>query len=102
MGDLCGIMPVVHPYSAGAEGTGHGKDYHIENPVAACVDCAKMQLGMLLILLSDGGKRAKKVIEEFKPQFASKEDYLAFVDELNSSGDRIEYEDGVAARVNIS
>ena len=96
MGDLCGLMPVVHPYSKGAEGTGHGNDYRIVDPVAACVDCAKMQLGMLWVLLSDGAARAKKIIEEFKPQFASKEEYLEFVDRLNSSGDRIEYADDVA------
>ena len=91
MGDLSCIMPVVHPYAAGAAGNSHGSDYEIKDPVAACVASAKMQLGMLMILLSDNAKRARKVIDEFKPQFASKEEYLAFLDSLNQSGDRIDY-----------
>ncbi len=101
MGDLSCIMPVVHPYAAGATGKSHGSDYEIKDPVAACVACAKMQLGMLMILLSDDAKRARKVIEEFKPQFASKEEYLAFMDSLNQSGDRIDYSNESKVTVNI-
>lgn len=100
MGDLSCIMPVVHPYAGGAEGNSHGNNYKIKDPIAACVSSAKMQLGMLLILLSDGAKRAKKIIDEYEPLFASKEEYLSFMDGLNLSGDRIEYTDGVA-KINL-
>ena len=101
MGDLSCIMPVVHPCSAGEVGTAHGNDYYIADPVAACVDSAKLQLEMLHILLQNGAQRAKKIVAEYKPQFASKEDYLAYMDSLNCSGDRIVYgEDGVA-KVNV-
>lgn len=96
MGDLSGIMPVVHPYVGGATGIGHGNNYEIADPVAACVASAKMQLAMLLILLSDGGNRAKQIIAEFKPKYASKDAYLSFVDGLTTAGDRIEYEDNIA------
>lgn len=96
MGDLSGIMPVVHPYAGGATGIGHGNNYEIADPVAACVASAKMQLAMLLILLSDGGNRAKQIIAEFKPKYASKDAYLSFVDGLTTAGDRIEYEDNIA------
>jgi len=101
MGDLSGIMPVVHPYAGGAKGTSHGSDYYIEDPVAACVDSAKLQLGMLNILLSDGANRAYKIIEEFEPAFDSTKAYLDYVDEINCSGDRIVYEEDGTARVNI-
>ncbi len=97
MGDLSSIMPVQHANAAGARGTGHGMDYYVADPVAACIDSAKVQLMWLSLLLMDGGERAKKVIAEYKPQFASKEEFLTFVDSLNDSGDRIEYlEDGTA------
>lgn len=102
MGDLCTIMPVVHPYAGGADGTGHGSDYYIVDPVAACVSGAKMQIAMLNILLGDDAKRAKKIIAEFKPQFASKEEYLSYIDKLNMSGDRIEYAEDGTARVNLN
>ena len=47
MGYLSCIMPVVHPYAGGAVGNGHGNDYYISDPVAACVTCAKWQVAML-------------------------------------------------------
>lgn len=101
MGDLSGIMPVVHPHAGGASGKSHGSDYEIADPVAACIGSAKMQMAMLYILLSDGAKRAKQIIKDFKPQFESKEAYLSFVDGLNFSGDRIEYDGDTVVKVNI-
>ncbi len=95
MGDLSQIMPVVHPYSRGAKGKSHGDDYYIEDPIKACVESAKVQVSMLYILLSENAKRAKKVIEEYKPKFNSIREYLNYIDSLNASGNRIDYkEDG--------
>ena len=96
MGDLSTIMPVVHPYAAGAVGKGHGNDYHIENVDAGCVDNAKWQLTMLKLLLENNAARAYEILANFTPLFASKEEYLSYMDALNSSGDRIAYNDGEA------
>ena len=96
MGELSCIMPVVHPYAAGAEGKAHGNDYRIVDPEAACVGSAKWQLQMLYVLLSNGAARAQKIIDEFEPMFASKEEYFAYVDKLNCSGDRIQYRNNTA------
>ena len=101
MGDLSCIIPVVQPYAAGAIGKAHGSDYEIADPVAACVASAKLQMAMLLMLLSDGAKTAKKVINEFQPAFASKEDYLSYIDTLSSSGDRINYANENTVQINI-
>jgi len=95
MGDLSTVMPVVHPYAGGAGGTSHGSDYQIKNPEDACVNSAKWQLAMLEMLLENGAERAKKIISEYTPLFASREEYMDFMDKLNGEGDRIEYlEDG--------
>ena len=83
-------MPVVHPYAGGAQGTSHGSDYYIADPVAACVDSAKMQLAMLHLLLADGGARAKEIAANYKAPFTIPE-YLEYMDSLCDSGDRIEY-----------
>lgn len=91
MGDLSCIMPVVHPYAAGACGTSHGNDYRIYDVEQACVTSAKWQLVMLTLLLQDGAIRAKNIIENYKPRFASKEEFLARQDSIRSSGERIEY-----------
>ena len=97
MGDLSCIMPVIHPYASGAKGKSHGNDYEIADPEMACVTNAKWQLAMVKLLLGNGAQRAKQIIAAYKPQFTSKEEYLAYVDALNSKGDRIVYhEDGTA------
>ena len=98
MGDISAVMPVVHPYSGGRVGTSHGADNYTTDPVAACVDGAKWQLGMLYLLCENGGERAFEIKKNYKAPFASIPEYLDFMDSLNDSGDRIEYkEDGTAS-----
>ena len=96
MGDISLIFPTVHPYAPGARGASHGSDYVIESPELACVKCAKWQLGMLYILLSDGAKEAIRIKSEFKPTFNSKEEYFEYIEQFYSSGNRIEYSEGKA------
>ncbi len=97
MGDLSAIMPVVHPYSGGAEGKSHGNDYQITDPIAACVTNAKWQVMMLKLLLSDGAKRAKEILKNFVPLFPSAKAFLDYQDSICTSGDRIVYNaDGTA------
>ena len=96
MGDLSCIMPIVHPYAAGSAGKGHGNDYEIVDPVAACVTNAKWQVTMLSLLLQNGGERARKILDEFEPRFASKEEFLTFQDSLYCDGDRIIYNEDKA------
>jgi len=102
MGDLSCIMPVIHPYAGGAIGTGHGADYYIADPEAACVGSAKWQLAMLHLLLKDDAARAKQIIADYKPAFPSREAYLAYIDSINSSGDRITYHDNGVAEVQFN
>ncbi|MBO5281033.1 MAG: amidohydrolase [Clostridia bacterium] len=99
MGDLSAIMPVVHPYAAGAEGKSHGNNYKITDPVAACVTNAKWQVAMLTLLLENSAERAKRIISEFKPEFASKEDFLAYQDSICQSGNRITYNENGTAEI---
>jgi len=101
MGDLSCIMPVVHPYAPGARGRGHGNDYYIEDPELACVACAKWQLVMLTLLLNNGAERARKIVAEYKPLFASKEEYLAYLDGMNAEGDRIIYAENDKAEIRL-
>lgn len=97
MGDLSAIMPVVHPYMPGAIGTSHGSGYYIANPELACVGSAKWQMVMLHLLLKDGAERAKTIVDNFEPTFASKEEYFEYIKKFDSNGKRINYnEDGTA------
>ena len=101
MGDLCCVMPVVHPYACGAVGTSHGSDYYIKNPEDACVNSAKFQLSMMKILLSNGAERAKKIISEYKAPFATIKEYLDYMDSLVDNGERIEYTEDGNAKVRL-
>ena len=100
MGELCGLMPVVHPYAGGISGKCHGDDFCVSDPYEACVLSAKWQLAMLVLLLGNDAKRAKKIIADFKPQFNSKEEYFAYIEKLNSTGERITYNDDGSIAVN--
>ena len=91
MGDVSAIMPAVHPHASGAVGTGHGKDYYIENKKLACLRPAQCLVVAADMLLTDGGALAKKVIAEAKPQFKSKEDYLAAIDKVTMDKDAVVY-----------
>ena len=96
MGEISCLFPAIHPYAPGAVGTSHGKDYYIADPDKACVGSAKFQLKMLELLLENDAARAKEIIRDFHPEFASKEEYFAYIDALESSGDRITYSAGKA------
>ncbi len=96
MGDISAIMPALHPYMPGAVGTSHGANYYIKDPVLACVGSAKWQMAMLYILLSNGAVRAKQIIADFKPKFASKEEYFSFIESFSCGGDRILYDENTA------
>ena len=76
---------------------GHGNEYYIADPELACIKCAEWQLEMLSILLSGGAAEALRIKESFVPQFASKEDYFAYIASFYSKGDRIAYVDGGAS-----
>ena len=97
LGDLCTIMPVIHPYSPGACGQSHSANYYIKNPELACVASAKFQLNMLYTLLKNGGERAKKIKAGFKPMFKNKEEYFEYTKAFTTSGNRITYNDDKTA-----
>ncbi len=93
MGDICAVMPGVHPTIGGASGTSHGSDYVIADPESTCVDSAKLQYAMLRLLLENDAIRAKQVVAETKTEFGCKEDYFAYVDKLDMSKQTVCYQD---------
>jgi amidohydrolase len=75
MGDVTHIMPAIHPFAGGAEGTGHGADYRIADPQRAIVNPAKAMAMTVLDLLA--GNAAPSVLASAKPRF-TKAEYLSF------------------------
>ncbi len=101
LGDLCGVMPCLHPYASGAKGAAHGADYYIADPYSACVVSAKFQLNLLSDLLSNGAAEAKKVIADFKPQFAGIKEYLDFRASLDRTFEAVSYAEDGAVTLNV-
>jgi amidohydrolase len=75
VGDMSLIMPVLHPYAGGAEGTGHGADYRVVDYGNAVVNAAKAMAMTTIDLLADGAAEAKRVQQSFEPRF-TKDGYL--------------------------
>lgn len=91
MGDMCTLFPSIHAYSCGCSGTLHGNDFRVKDAYSVCVDGAKFQLGLIIKLLENGAKEAKRVIENFKPVFNSVEEYLAHKRSMNMKKQTVKY-----------
>ena len=77
MGDLSQIMPVIHPYTTAARGSGHSVDYVVEDYVQAVVNPAKAMAMSVIDLLHDDAQTAKQVIDTSSPTMTTRQ-YLAF------------------------
>lgn len=95
MGDVSMVFPAVHPYVGGVTGTGHGNNYYVADPDLAVVGIAKGLMAMTHLLLKDDAARAKKIMAEFVPTFATMEEYFACIDKLDMDKEAVIYnEDG--------
>jgi amidohydrolase len=77
MGDLSMVMPILHPYIGGAQGTGHAADYRITDNTLAYLTNAKALAAMAVDLLANGAAGARNVLARAKPPM-TREAYLAF------------------------
>jgi amidohydrolase len=79
MGDLSQIMPVIHPYTTAATGTGHGADYIIQDYMQAVVQPAKAMAMTVIDLLAGEAEKAREILATSPPQM-SKKQYLDLQD----------------------
>ena len=77
MGDLSQLMPVCHPYAAGATGAGHSKEYLITDYESAVINPAKIMAMVVIDLLAENGVKGKEVSEQHRPAM-KKAGYLRF------------------------
>ena len=75
IGDLSHIIPVLHPFVAGAKGSIHTIEFSVVDYEAAVILPAKLMAMCVIDLLSDGASEAKRVKKEFRPAL-TKEKYL--------------------------
>ena len=79
MGDVSHLMPVIHPFTGGATGELHSKDFVVADYYKACIVPAKTLAMTLIDLLANKGSIAKEVLANFKPVF-TKEEYINMLD----------------------
>ena len=79
MGDVSHLMPAIHPFIGGGDGLLHGPDFKVVDFKAAALLPGKAFAGMVIDLLSDDAKEAKKILADFKPAL-TKEQYIAKLD----------------------
>ena len=76
LGDLSHIMPVIHPYTGCATGSGHGIDYIIQDYIQGVINPAKAMAATVIDLLSNHSQRASGIIDKFVPRLCT-EDYVS-------------------------
>ncbi|PKB79741.1 MAG: hypothetical protein BZY88_11830 [SAR202 cluster bacterium Io17-Chloro-G9] len=77
MGDLSQMLPVCHPYTGGAEGPGHSKEYIINDYEQAVINPAKIMAMVAIDLLAEGGAKGNEVVKTHRPAMR-KAAYLKF------------------------
>ncbi len=77
MGDICHIMPAIHPYIGGAEGSGHSVEWRITDSDVAYLTPAKVLAMTAVDLLYDDARAAKEILEKSPPRM-TKDEYLKY------------------------
>lgn len=78
MGDLCHLMPAIHPYVNVAEGTPHGADYLIHDYELGVLTSGKVMALTVVDLLANGGRAAREVANRFRAPMTRAE-YLSYL-----------------------
>ena len=83
MGDLSHVMPVIHPYTGAARGSGHGTDYVIQDYQQGVINPAKAMAMSVIDLLAEDAAKAKEVMAQSPPRM-TRAQYLARQEETLS------------------
>ena len=90
-GDVTAVMPGIQFNISGAEGACHGVTYRIKDRERICTNGAHAEIYLAYRLMENGCSEAKRIINAYKPDFASCAEYLACVNEISKSGLCVEY-----------
>lgn len=78
-GDVSHIMPTLHPMFGGINGALHTRDFKTVDEEVAILMPAKALALTVVDLLFAQGKKAKEILDNFKPVM-TKDEYLAFME----------------------
>jgi metal-dependent amidase/aminoacylase/carboxypeptidase family protein len=80
VGDVQHLMPVFSFNTGGAAGGLHSSQFSIVDEENAYLDAARVFAVYAYELLKNGAALARQQVEEYQPRFASKEEYVAYMD----------------------
>lgn len=83
MGDICHIMPAIHPYTGGVKGALHSKDFTVLDYESAVVIPAKIMAMTAIDILAEGAREGRNLLGKFKP-LMSKAEYLSTLEKYFS------------------
>ena len=75
MGDLCHIMPAIHPYFGGVTGALHSGDFRVVDYEAAVLLPAKVMATTVIDLLYNGAEKGRELLKAHRP-LMTLEEYL--------------------------
>ncbi|MBR3305147.1 MAG: amidohydrolase [Christensenellaceae bacterium] len=94
-GDITCVMPGVQFSTNGATGTMHGIDLYLSDPERLCMNAVKAQLLVADRLLKDGAEKAKEIVAQYKPRYASIKDFFEDIKAFDMDQEAVLYgEDG--------
>lgn len=83
LGDMSQLVPCMHIWTGGISGALHAKDFKVIDPEAAYILPAKLLAMTVIDLLYGEAERAKEVMNAFTPKFATKQEYLGFLEKYS-------------------
>lgn len=84
IGDVASIVPTCQLGYSGFDGTIHGPDFRVVDPVRAYHEPARILAAAAFELARDGGRLARSIKSTFKPVF-TREEYIQSMEKLFSS-----------------
>ncbi|PIE55459.1 MAG: amidohydrolase [Dethiosulfovibrio peptidovorans] len=72
MGDICHLMPAIHPYTGGVQGALHSKEFTVLDYEAAVLVPAKAMAMTVIDLLADGAQKGGELLHRYVPLMTKK------------------------------
>lgn len=85
VGDVQHLLPVLTFHTGGKVGPLHGSDFDIVDEEEAYLDTARVFAIYAYQLLKDGASLARQLKADYRPVFASRKAYCAYLDQLNDT-----------------
>ncbi len=101
-GDLTCVMPGIQFMAGGATGLGHGIDYYLAEPERLLINSIKAQLLVADQLLKDDAAKAKSIIANYKPAYASIPEYLNAIQDFVLDQEVVSYDENGDVTLKLS